>query len=255
MELNYKEVGQGKPLIILHGLFGSLDNWISIARKLENKRCVFLVDQRNHGHSPHSDEFSYEAMANDLKEFVDTHQLQDIELMGHSMGGKTAMLFATKFPKLVEKLIVVDITPKYYPVHHDTILKGLHAVDVHTLTSRNEADGRLAQHISDFGVRQFLLKNLKRVSDGFDWKINLEVIEREIEEVGKALPEGAMYDGSTLFIRGELSNYILDQDMELIHTHFPNAELSTVNKASHWVHAEQPSAFLEQITQFIANES
>lgn len=251
MKLNYKEVGQGKPLIILHGLFGSLDNWISIARKLEDRRRVFLVDQRNHGHSPHSNEFNYEVMTNDLKELAEKHRLQNIELVGHSMGGKTAMLFATKFSELVDKLVVVDIAPKYYPVHHDTIIKGLHAIDVHSITSRNEADERLSQHISDFGIRQFLLKNLKRVPDGFDWKINLEVIEREIEEVGKALPSNATYNGPALFIRGESSNYIQDEDMKLIQQHFPEANLSTVSNAGHWVHAEQPKALLELLIDFI----
>ena len=251
MELNYKEVGQGKPLVILHGLFGSLDNWISIARNLEDKRRVFLVDQRNHGHSPHSELFNYEAMANDLKELVDDLKLGAIELIGHSMGGKTAMLFATKFPRLVDKLIVVDIAPKYYPVHHDVIIKGLHAIDVGTLTSRNQADQRLSKLIPDFSIRQFLLKNLKRTTEGFDWKINLNVIEREIEEVGKALPEGSIYNGPTLFIRGESSNYILDKDRELIEKHFPEGTLATIKNAGHWIHADQPEVFLEILTNFI----
>lgn len=251
MKLSFREIGEGDPLIILHGLFGSLDNWISIARKLEDKRNIFLIDQRNHGHSPHSEIFNYEAMANDLKEFTESHNLSSIELMGHSMGGKTAMVFATQFPQLVEKLVVVDISPKYYPVHHETIIAGLHSIDLASLSSRNQADKELAKSVPNFGVRQFLLKNLKRTSDGFGWKINLDVIEKEIEEVGKALPEEGVYDGPTLFIRGENSNYILDSDRPLIEHHFPKATLVTVKKAGHWVHAEQPDVLLEQLTRFI----
>lgn len=253
MELNYKEVGAGKPLIILHGLFGSLDNWITIARKLETKRRVYLVDQRNHGHSPHSDVFTYEAMADDLKAFADSHHLIDFELLGHSMGGKTAMVFATQFPDFVEKLIVVDIAPRYYPVHHGTIINGLRSINLASLTSRNEADEILQKSIPDFGVRQFLLKNLKRTAEGFDWKINLDVIERDIEEVGKALPDASVYDGPTLFIRGELSDYVHEDDMTLIHRHFPEARLRTVKGAGHWVHAEEPASFFDEIIHFIGS--
>lgn len=251
MELSYKEVGEGKPLIILHGLFGSLDNWITIAKKLETQRKVFLIDQRNHGHSPHSEVFNYEVMADDLKEFVEKHQIINFELMGHSMGGKTAMFFATKYAQLVDKLIVVDISPRYYPVHHETIIKGLRTLHLDTINSRNQADQELSKSIQDFGIRQFLLKNLKRTQEGFGWKINLDVIEREIEQVGKALPKEAIFDGPTLFIRGELSNYVKDDDRTLIEHHFPKAIVSTVKKAGHWVHAEQPDVLLENLLYFI----
>ena len=251
MKLNYKTVGEGYPLIILHGLFGSSDNWISIARKLEDNRKIYLLDQRNHGDSPHSDVFNYQDMASDLKEFIDDHKLSRVDLMGHSMGGKTAMLFAIQYPELVNKLIVVDIAPKYYPTHHDTIIKGLKSIDLQNIKSRNEADAALAKYVPTVGIRQFLLKNIKRTSEGFEWKINLSVIEKEIVEVGKALPEKALFEKPTLFIRGQLSNYILDEDMKLIQIHFPKSELVTINKASHWVHAEQPDLFLEETIKFI----
>ena len=251
MKLNYKEVGEGKPLIILHGLFGSSDNWISIARKLGEKSKVYVIDQRNHGDSPHSDEFSYDAMAADLKEFVDDNTLSKFDLIGHSLGGKTAMLFASLYPRIVDKLIVVDIAPKQYPVHHDTIIKGLKSIELTSLKSRGDADKALSEYVPLIGIRQFLLKNLKRTPEGFGWKINLDVIQKEISEVGKGLPATAHYTKPTLFIRGGLSNYILEDDMELILKHFPHAKLATVKSASHWVHAEQPEAFLEEATNFL----
>lgn len=251
MKLNYKEVGEGKPLIILHGLFGSSDNWISIARKLGEKRKVFVLDQRNHGESPHNNEFSYEVMAADLKEFVEEYSVTNFDLIGHSLGGKTAMLFATQYPELINKLIVVDIAPKQYPVHHDTIIEGLKSIDLSSLQSRTEADTALAEYVPLLGVRQFLLKNLKRTPEGFEWKINLEVIQKEIEEVGKGLSTNTHFNKPTLFIRGEMSNYILEDDLKLIDTHFANAKLVTVKGASHWVHAEKHEAFLEEVNQFL----
>ncbi|MCF6360020.1 MAG: alpha/beta fold hydrolase [Cyclobacteriaceae bacterium] len=251
MKLNYKEIGEGKPLIILHGLFGSSDNWISIGRSLAETRKIFLVDQRNHGHSPHSNVFTYEAMATDLKIFIEEHSINEFDLIGHSLGGKTAMLFATKYTNLVDKLIVVDIAPKQYPVHHDTILEGLKSIDLDALKSRGDADKALAPYVPILGIRQFLLKNLKRTPEGFSWKINLAVIEKDIEEVGKALPKSAMFGNPTLFIRGGMSNYIVEEDIELIHTHFPTAQLATVKGASHWVHAEKPKEFLEEVNQFL----
>jgi len=253
MKLSYKEVGNGKPLIILHGLFGSSDNWISIARKLGESRKVFILDQRNHGDSPHSNEFNYQVMANDLKEFIEDHSIENFDLIGHSLGGKTAMLFATQNPSLVNKLIIVDIAPKLYSVHHDTIIEGLKAIDLTSLKSRNEADATLAEYVPLIGVRQFLLKNLKRTPLGFGWKINLEVIQNEIEEVGKGLPPAAHFDKPTLFIRGGMSNYILDDDMGIINTHFPKARLATVKSASHWVHAEKPIDFLLETNSFLTS--
>ncbi len=251
MKLTYKEVGEGTPLIILHGLFGSSDNWVSIARTLGEQRKVYVIDQRNHGDSPHSNVFNYEAMVADLKEFVDDHFITNFDLIGHSLGGKTAMLFATQYPALINKLIVVDIAPKQYPIRHDTIIEGLKSLDFNTLKSRGDADKALAKYVPLLGVRQFLLKNLKRTPNGFVWKINLDVIQREIKEVGKQLPTTAIFNKPTLFIRGELSNYILNDDMMLIKTHFRYSELVTIKGASHWVHAEKPEAFLDKISSFI----
>lgn len=252
MKLNFKEIGEGKPLLILHGLFGSSDNWVSIARVLSKSHKVFLIDQRNHGDSPHSTEFNYDVMAADLKEFVEDHSITNFDLIGHSLGGKTAMVFSNQHPELVDKLIIVDIAPKRYPVHHDSIIEGLKSIDLHKLQSRTEADNTLSKFVPLIGVRQFLLKNLKRNSNGFEWKINLDAICKEIEEVGKELSATARFANPTLFIRGELSDYILENDMELIIAHFPNAKLATVKGASHWIHAEKPDAFLKEANNFLS---
>lgn len=252
MKLNYKTLGEGKPLIILHGLFGSLDNWLSIAKELTDTYQIFLVDQRNHGMSPHSDEFNYGVMAEDLKEFIKEHNIDRPYILGHSMGGKTAMKFALQHGDMWEKLIVVDISPKAYPVHHDVILEGLSAIDVDALKSRGEADKKLAEYVSDFGTRQFLLKNLNRKkSGGFEWKINLPVIKENIEIIGEGMEEQLAIEKDVLFIRGEKSDYIKNDDVILITQHFPNARLETVKNAGHWVHAEQPEALLDLVTNFL----
>ncbi len=251
MKLNYKIVGTGKPLVILHGLFGSADNWLSIARELDKEFTMYLVDQRNHGDSPHDDEWNYEVMVEDLKELLDDEGLDKAYLMGHSMGGKTVMNFALKYPERVEKLIVADIAPRYYPVHHESILEGLNSLDLKTINSRKEADDTLANYISEPGIRQFLLKSLGRDSDGFAWKINLPVITKNIENVGEALPEGESFEGPTLFLAGANSNYIQQKDLPEILEFFPNYELEFVQNAGHWLHAEQPHAVVEEIRKFL----
>ncbi|GAB2492185.1 MAG: alpha/beta fold hydrolase [Cytophagales bacterium] len=251
MKLNFRKIGSGKPLVILHGLFGSLDNWFSIARELEKHYTLYLVDQRNHGDSPHSDQWNYQVMVEDLKELLDDEGLEKIYLMGHSMGGKTAMFFASAFPERVEKLIVADIAPRYYPIHHQTILEGLNSIDLKETKSRKEADDQLAEYIQELGIRQFLLKSLGRNSEGFVWKINLPVITKNIEEVGKALPEEAKYAGPTLFLGGSNSNYIKQSDLTDLEKHFPNYELEFVANAGHWLHAERPEAVIEEVRKFL----
>ena len=251
MNLFYREVGEGSPIVILHGLFGSSDNWLSIARALSDKHKVYTVDQRNHGQSPHSDYFTYEVMANDLKEFLEEHQIINPIIVGHSMGGKVAMQFAIEHGDMIEKLVIVDIAPKSYPVHHDVILEGLNSINLSELSSRNEADKQLASYVPDMGTRQFLLKNLARTSDGFQWKINLPVIETGIEQIGIGLEPNSKYEGETLFIRGKNSSYIKNEDQSLLEEHFPNSELETIESAGHWVHAEQPEEFLKILMTFV----
>ncbi len=251
MQLNFKKIGSGPPLVILHGLFGSADNWYSISRELDTEFTMYLVDQRNHGDSPHSDEWDYEVMAADLLELLDNEGLDKVFLMGHSMGGKVAMTFAVNNPERVARLIVADISPRYYPVHHEVILEGLQAINLPEIQSRKEADEALAIHIPDFGTRQFLLKSLGRNSEGFYWKINLPVIVENIEEVGKALDDDTFYKGKTLFLAGEKSNYIQEKDLESILAHFPKYQLKIIANAGHWLHAEEPKAVVREIREFL----
>jgi esterase len=251
MKLNFKKLGSGKPLVILHGLFGSLDNWFSIARELEKHYTLYLVDQRNHGDSPHADEWNYGVMVEDLKELLDEEGLDQVYMMGHSMGGKTAMNFAATFPEKVEMLIVADIAPRYYPIHHQTILEGLNSIDLKSIKSRKEADEQLAKYIPELGIRQFLLKSLSRNAEGFVWKINLSVITENIEEVGKALAEDALFEGPTLFLGGANSDYIKQSDLPDLEKHFPNYELEFVPNAGHWLHAERPDAVVQEIMKFL----
>ncbi len=252
MKLNYRSSGQGQPLIILHGLFGASDNWLSIAKKLEDKYQVFLVDQRNHGSSPHSDIWNYEVMAEDVKEFMEDQAMSEAIIMGHSMGGKVAMTFAGRFPEMISDLVIVDIGPKHYPVHHKKILEGLKSIDLSSLSSRQDADRQLQNNVPEMGVRQFLLKNLGRDKDNhYYWKINLKVIEEQIENVGLALPVEKIYDGNCLFIRGENSNYILDEDLPELSIRFPQHKLEIIPNAGHWVHAERPTEFLHALTNYL----
>ncbi len=188
MQLNFKKIGEGgKPLIILHGLFGMGDNWITIGKVLSVKYQVFILDLRNHGQSPHSDQFSYKIMANDVADFIKENNLEGAYLIGHSMGGKVLMQFAIDFPNIFEKLIIVDIAPKFYPVHHTSILQGLHSIDLKTLQSRTEANEILKRFESSEGVRQFLLKNLFRNPETghFGWRFNLSLLTNEIANIGE----------------------------------------------------------------------
>ncbi|MBK6267039.1 alpha/beta fold hydrolase [Marivirga sp. S37H4] len=252
MKLHYQELGEGKPLIILHGLFGSSDNWMTIGKKLAENHKVYLVDQRNHGDSPHSDTHNYEVMATDLKEFIQEHKIENPHIIGHSMGGKTAMQFAVTNPDLYDKLIVVDIAPKAYPVHHDTILEGLKSINLTELNSRNDADKALAEYVPEKGVRQFLLKNLTRDENkNFVWKINLSVIEKSIEAISKGLEKHLSTEKDTLFIGGSESHYIKNEDHIVIINFFPNAKVEMIEGAGHWIHAEKPEEFLEVVMNFL----
>lgn len=251
MNLFFRTYGEGLPLIILHGLFGSSDNWTTMAKELGKYRKIYLLDQRNHGQSPHAPIFTYEAMANDLKQFILQHDIIKPDILGHSMGGKVAMHFAVRYPDQINKLIVVDIGPKHYPIHHDVILEGLKAIDINNLQSRNEADSELADYVENAGVRQFLLKNLKRHENGFIWKMNLEVIYDQIAEIGEGLGDNDQFNHDTLFVRGSLSKYILDEDWPAIIKHFPHAVLHTIQGASHWVHAEKPNELAAIIYEFL----
>ena len=245
--------GQGKPLLILHGLLGMSDNWKSIGSKFaENGFEVHLLDLRNHGRSLHSEDFDYKVMANDILDYCKHLQLESIDLMGHSMGGKVAMQFATTYPDLVNKLIIVDIGPKQYPLHHQEILAGLNAVDFSIKPDRGEVEETLLPYIPDFGTRQFLMKSLYWVTSGqLAFRFNLDVFNQKIEEVGVALPLDNHFDKPTLFIRGGKSNYILDSDLPQIRNQFPNYTLITIPDVGHWLHAEKPQVFFQESFEFL----
>lgn len=252
MVLHSNILGEGKPFVILHGFLGMSDNWKTLGNQFAEHFQVHLVDQRNHGRSFHDDNFYYEALAEDLKNYFDTHQIKDAILLGHSMGGKTAMLFATLYPELVSKLIIADISPRFYPIHHDAILEGLNSLDFDTLKSRGQADKQLANYVTDKGTRMFLLKNLYWIEKGkLALRINLDVLTDNVSEVGEALPLHAKFDGDTLFLRGDKSEYIGNQDESLIKNHFPEAKIVTIANAGHWLHAENPKDFYQAVTNFV----
>ena len=245
--------GEGNPLLIIHGFLGMSDNWKSFGSlyAAEGFR-THMLDMRNHGKSFHSDEFSYEVMCQDVLEYCQEHNLRKVSIIGHSMGGKVAMLFATIYPERVEKLIIADIGPKYYAPHHQDILAGLNAVDFSIKPSRIEVEETLFPFIQDFGTRQFLMKNLYWVEPGqLAFRFNLDVFNRKIDQIGTVLPENAHFDKPTLFIRGGNSKYILDTDIPEINKHFPNFELTTIPNVGHWLHAENPKLFFEETARFL----
>jgi len=245
--------GQGKPLLILHGFLGMSDNWKTLGTQYaQDGFQVHLLDLRNHGRSFHSDIFNYEVMVHDVAAYCQENNLQNVDCIGHSMGGKVAMLLATQFPNLIDKLIVADIGPKFYPQHHQTILEGLNAVDFSLKPSRSEVEALLSKYITDFGTRQFLLKSLFWVEPGqLAFRFNLAVFNSQIEQIGTALPENTLFEKPTLFIRGGNSNYILDSDFDEIKRHFPKAVFNTISNVGHWLHAEKPQEFYEMTRNFL----
>ncbi len=255
MNLFYRKQGQGKPLFILHGLFGSSDNWQSIGKKFAENYEVYLIDQRNHGQSFHSDFWTYEWMSKDILDLMELCSLKKITLIGHSMGGKAAMHFALSYPERIEKLIVVDIGPKYYPVHHQKILEALTQLDLTKNRSRKDAERALSENIQNQDELQFLLKNLYWVdvqSNLLAWRFNLAVINRNIEIVGEAQENrSSSLTFPTLFLRGEKSNYVLEEDFDAIFKTFPTSSIQTIKDAGHWVQAEQATLFFEACTKFL----
>lgn len=253
MYLHYKKSGTGPPLVILHGLFGMLDNWQTIAKHLESRFTIYLIDQRNHGRSPHTEDHSYQLMAEDLYDFFQQQHINKAIIMGHSMGGKTAMQFAINHPSMIEKLIVVDMGIKRYPGGHDSIFDALQAFDTTAVTKRSEAEAMLSTTIPDAGVRQFVLKNLTRNPDAsYQWKFNLPTLVKNYEEnILAPITIEHPCNIPALFIRGENSNYIGDNDWPAIQLVFPAAELKTISNAGHWVHADQPEALLKEVLHFL----
>ncbi len=250
MELFFRKTGNGPPVLIMHGLFGSSDNWMSIAKDLSAEFEVFAIDLRNHGQSPWSDDWDYKLMAGDIWKLMKKEKISKPHVIGHSMGGKVAMRMLVDKQAEVEKVIIADIGPKKYPVHHRDIIDALKSIDLQKLETREDADKALAKKISSFGVRQFLLKNLQRKGESFAWKANLEVIDKKIENVGEAQGNGKTIDHEVLFVRGEKSDYISDDDQVDIRSTFDKAKFITIKDAGHWIHAEQPSIFTEIVKNY-----
>jgi pimeloyl-ACP methyl ester carboxylesterase len=250
--LHSRIIGEGEPLLVLHGYFGNGDNWKTIANKLSDTFQVHLIDQRNHGRSFHSDDFDYELLVEDLHTYIEHHQLRNVSLLGHSMGGKTVMLYAVEYPENVNKLIVADISPRMYPPHHHDILEALNSIDFTIQTSRALVDEKLSELIPENGVRQFLMKNIYWKEKGqLDFRFNLESLTENNEEVGVALPSFTVFEGETLFLKGENSGYISADEESIITAHFPNSEIITIKNSGHWLHAENPSDFLKVTKGFL----
>jgi pimeloyl-ACP methyl ester carboxylesterase len=254
--------GQGPPLFILHGLFGSGDNWRSVVKPLTEHFTVYFVDQRNHGRSFWSDRHDLPSMKQDLHNLFLDFGIERAPVLGHSMGGKVAMLFALSHPELVESLIIVDMGMKEYPPHHTEVLAGLHTVDLARVESRQEAEKALGLHISDLATRQFLMKSLYRKQwyDGpgildketWEWRFNLAVLTKQYAHILESVElPGRHYDGPTVFIRGAKSKYVLDADWPSILPYFPKATLVTIPEAGHWVHADKPAEFVAAVQRFL----
>ena len=255
MILYSKVIGEGKPLIILHGFLGMGDNWKTLGKKFSEKGFqVHLVDQRNHGRSFHDNAFSYEDMVQDLRAYAKDKNLERFSLLGHSMGGKTAMLFACNYPEMIDKLLIADIGPKFYSQHHQLILEGLQSLNANeeALSSRQEADTFLSGYIKEIGVRMFLLKNLYWKKPGIlGLRVNLGVLVKNIAEIGKPLEASKHFTGETLFLKGDRSDYILSGDEKEIHHAFAKAKILEIKNAGHWLHAENPSDFYREVINFL----
>jgi esterase len=257
MQLHFTTLGpqnsaQAQPLVLLHGLFGSSDNWGTIAKHFSQHYRVISVDLRNHGRSPHSDANTYTDMANDLLELCETLGLDRIHLLGHSMGGKVAMQFATQYPDKVEKLLVVDMAPRKYADAHTHLMDAMLSVDLSAMQSRSDVDKALSSKIPEAMVRQFLLMNLVKSDSNSQiaWRINLPALKANYPKLIEAVCEHAHFEKPCLFIRGQNSDYVLDSDIAQIKTHFTQARFITL-AAGHWLHAEQPQAFIQAVESFL----
>ncbi|MEP1096777.1 MAG: alpha/beta fold hydrolase [Cyclobacteriaceae bacterium] len=252
MKLHFRTIGEGKPLIILHGLFGSSDNWQTIGKVFAERFKVYMVDLRNHGNSPHSDEFTYDLIDEDLIGLLDDEGLEKAHVLGHSLGGKVGMHLSTRFQDRVDKLVVIDIAPRYYPPHHQDVFRAFRSVDLKAIKSRKEASDQMSTIDLPFGVRQFILKNLTRNADEqFIWKVNLDVLERANDKIGGGFGKNGVFTNPTLFIAGENSDYILPEDHEKIGRLFPSSKVETIADAGHWVHADKPEELREMVLDFL----
>lgn len=252
MELNFKSLGQGNPIVVLHGLFGMLDNWMHLGKLLAEEYSVYLVDLRNHGKSPHTDEHSYDLMTDDVVRFMEGQWLHRASVLGHSMGGKVAMQLALQYPEMIEKLIIVDIAPRAYPPRHDDVIGAMQSLDPGEADTRSVMQTHLESQLKDQATIAFLMKNLaRRKEGGFQWKMNLPTLVTNYSEVGKEITGTEPFTEDTLFIKGARSDYITDDDWPDVLKLFPNAKLVKIPDAGHWVHADQPEAVLKELMSFL----
>ncbi|HSZ72003.1 MAG TPA: alpha/beta fold hydrolase [Cytophagaceae bacterium] len=256
MKLFFREMGQGPNLIILHGLFGSSDNWLSQAKVFASDYHVILPDARNHGQSPFSSLHNYTVMSEDLMELITSLGISHPFIIGHSMGGKTLMKFMELYPGVVKKAIVADISPRYYARHHDDILNGLNNIPIDSLESRQTADHILSEYVPNIPERQFLLKNLYRNENGhFNWRINLPVLTAEIENIGEGLSDTTVIETPVLFLHGGASNYVTENDTFLISKLFKHSQIQTIEGVGHWLHSEKPQEFIQDVNAFFKSNS
>jgi pimeloyl-ACP methyl ester carboxylesterase len=253
MELHFEASGKGEPLIVLHGLFGSLDNWRSISARLSGQFSVFALDQRNHGGSPHAAQMDYALMAQDVVEFLDLRGLSQANVLGHSMGGKTAMQLALSYRDRVNRLIVADIAPRTYPPWHQKMIAAMLGLDLDHFESRTQIEAALAPAVPDLPTRRFLLKNVTRKQDnGFHWRMGLEQIQANYSRLTEAVIAGEPFLKPVLFILGANSDYVLETDVPGIRSLFPQAEIKTVADADHWIHTQSPEQFVDLVTEFLS---
>lgn len=253
VRLHGVELGAGPPLIILHGLFGSARNWGGVARRLAERWRVHAIDLRNHGASPWGDSMRYEDLAEDVRAYVHDHALAPSHVIGHSMGGKAAMLLALQTPALIDRLIIVDIAPVTYSHTHLPLIEAMRSVDLKRLTRRSDVDEALRDRIPDDGLRLFLLQNLMAEDGRLAWRINLDAIAAHMADLlaFPDLPADAIFDRPALFVAGALSDYVDARQRPAVLRRFPAARFAAIPDAGHWVHAEQPAAFLGLVEEFL----
>jgi esterase len=252
MNLFYRTFGTGKPLVILHGLFGSSDNWQTLAKRFSSHRQVIVPDLRNHGRSPHEDVINYPVMANDIRDLITSVGLSSTDLIGHSMGGKTAMQFALSWPEMTGKLVVADIAPREYAVSHDRYIDNLLKLDLKSFNRREEADQALSEDIKSIPIRQFLLKNLTRDKNGkFTWQIDLMSIQNNLAALSAGIQSVSVFKKPALFIAGGKSDYIKPADLSLIKKLFPDSRFVSFENSGHWIHADDPERFYTEVIHFL----
>ncbi|MDX1755160.1 MAG: alpha/beta fold hydrolase [Marinobacter sp.] len=259
VRLRHRISGTGQPLVLLHGLFGSMENLGGVAQRLQDHFQIHALDQRNHGRSPHTDTMDYPSMARDVLGYMDDQGLERASLLGHSMGGKVAMQLALLAPERIDRVVVADIAPVTYKPRHDAILEGLSSLDLDRITSRQQADEALAAYVDTAAIRSFLLTNLQRIPEQertgagvFRWRLNLPVIQQCYDKLAQAPEATDAFGGPVLFLKGEDSAYIQEKHRNEVARLFPNASLKVITGTDHWLHAQKPDTFAALSRQFLA---